>query len=90
MLYDAGMKLFDVEKRLTKILRRYETGALPRDQVKEMESLVAAGEPGVALENLCVQLFEYDVVFPPELVRELAELGNAMGLDARLWERLPR
>jgi hypothetical protein len=29
-----------------------------------MRELVDAGEPGIALENLCTQLYEYDVSVP--------------------------
>jgi hypothetical protein len=41
-------------------------------------SLVRAGEPGVALENLCTQLEEYDVAVPQDVLRELSEIASAM------------
>jgi hypothetical protein len=45
-----------------------------------MRSLVEAGEPGIALENLCTQLHEYDVSVPQDLATELGDLAGAMGL----------
>jgi rRNA-processing protein FCF1 len=53
-----------------------------------MKELVAAGEPGVALENYCAQLFEYDVAVPTEVVAELEGLGRAMGINKKCWMRL--
>lgn len=32
---------------------------VPRGDIDEIVALTASGEPGIALENLCEQLFEY-------------------------------
>ncbi|RLB52115.1 MAG: hypothetical protein DRJ42_15630 [Deltaproteobacteria bacterium] len=53
-------------------------------------SLSEHGEPGVALENLCTQLYEYDVVVPEPLVAELAALGSLMGIEPAHWTRLDK
>jgi hypothetical protein len=61
---------------------------LPRTDVESAWGLVEAGEPGVALENLCTQLYEYDVSVPTGVLAQLRTIGEAMGLDSGLWEDL--
>lgn len=61
---------------------------LPQADIKSIWELIDAGEPGIAFENLCTQLYEYNVT-PDEPSQEaLAEIGTYFGLDADLWERL--
>ena len=71
--------LRDAEDRLSRARAR-ATGLLPDEQLGDMRSLVQAGEPGIALENFCTQLYEYDVSVPAELAAELEALAVAMGL----------
>jgi hypothetical protein len=47
-----------------------------------------AGEPGVALENFCTQLYEYDIPVLAEVLDELRLLGRSMGLEERYWTLL--
>lgn len=61
---------------------------VPAAQLHEMAALAAAGEPGVALENLCVQLYEYEVIVPARLLARIRALADAMQLESRYWERL--
>ena len=49
-------------------------GQLPAEQLKDMRELVLAGEPGVALENLCTQAFEYDFGTAAPDSRHLADI----------------
>ena len=53
-----------------------------------MLGLVRAGEPGIALENLCTQLFEFDAVIPLDLRERLERLGEKMGIASEYWRRL--
>ncbi len=53
--------------------------------ITEMQSLAMAGESGVALENVCSQLEEYDVAVPENIVRELKDLASLMGLKVSPW-----
>ncbi|WHO83797.1 MafI family immunity protein [Rhizobium leguminosarum] len=39
----------------------------------------------VALENLCTQLREYDVVLAPEELANIQALANEMNLKADTW-----
>jgi hypothetical protein len=63
-------------------------GRVPAEQLYEMSQLVRAGEPGVALENLTTQLYEYAVAVEQEMVEQIESLGKAMGLDPKYWSRL--
>jgi hypothetical protein len=65
-------------------------GLVPEEQLNDMSQLVRAGEPGVALENLATQLYEYDVTVEREIIEQIESLGTAMGLDAKYWSRLTR
>jgi len=76
------MDLREIEQRLEKVLRS-RPWPLPQQQITDMIELVQAGEPGVALENFCTQLEEYDVPIPPEVLHELRILASAMGLHPR-------
>lgn len=73
------MESREIDERLAAILQNVD-GSLPSEQVADMLSLVRAGEPGVALENLCAQLHEYDVTVPEDVVTELKELASSMGM----------
>ena len=84
---EDAMKLDDIESRLRHLLTRFGDG-LPSEQVEDMKELVAAGEPGIALENYCTQLLEYDVAVPSEVVAELEALGRAMGINESYWNTL--
>ncbi len=81
------MNLLEIQARLRRLLDQHGAG-LPSEQLRDMKELVAAGEPGIALENYCTQLFEYDVPVPTEAVVELEALGRAMGIHAKYWMSL--
>jgi hypothetical protein len=78
------MDLRHVEERLVLLLRR-AAGWLPPEQLTEMESLAKAGEPGVALENFCTQLQEYDLAVPTDVAQELKEIAAMMGMTVSRW-----
>jgi hypothetical protein len=54
----------------------------------DCRDLTLAGEPGVALENICTQLFEYGVAVGPELLDQIREVGQTTNVDAKYWRRL--
>lgn len=81
------MDMQQIENTVIAILADFG-GSLPGEQLSEMRELVEAGEPGVALENLCTQLYEYDVVVSVERQREIAMVGTAMGLPESTWQKL--
>jgi hypothetical protein len=63
---------------------------IPDLELEDMAALARAGEPGVALENLCTQLFEYDCIVPDEMLNKIETLGRSMGLKEEYWTRLER
>ena len=82
------MTLPEIEARLVQTLAQCRSLGVPESQLDDMVEWTTAGEPGVALENLCTQLLEYDVVVPVEVVESLRELGTAMGIADWYWQRL--
>ncbi len=74
----------EIENRLEDILAK-ATGWLPANELADMVDLVRHGEPGVALENFCTQLEEYDIVVPQDIVDELRSLASAMGMRLPAW-----
>lgn len=63
---------------------------LPADDVTSVEGLIDGGEPGVALENLCTQLYEYEAAVTAEQLRELRLLAMAMDLNPVSLESLEK
>jgi len=61
---------------------------LPLGDIDQIERLIQAGERVVAFENLCTQLYEYDIRLPPHLRDVLAAVGQQLGVSQRYWERL--
>jgi hypothetical protein len=57
------MILDDIERQLATILDESKAW-IPAEQLADMCDLVSAGESGVAFENFCTQLLEYDAVIP--------------------------
>ncbi|MEO6392818.1 MAG: MafI family immunity protein [Pyrinomonadaceae bacterium] len=80
------MNLEQIESRLLAILDGFD-GYFPAGQLEDMQSLVIAGEPGVALENFCTQLYEYEICVSAATVKELSDLGAAMGIRPDYWSR---
>jgi hypothetical protein len=78
------MDLREAEARLDEILAGAQEW-LPAEQLAEMRGLLAAGEPGVTLENFCTQLEEFDVMIPVAVVDELMGLAVGMGISLSPW-----
>lgn len=79
----------DLETRLLNVMA-LSRKLVPAEQLHDMTQLVQAGEPGVALENLCTQLYEYDAALEPDTLKQIETLGKAMGLAPKYWQRLGR
>ena len=75
------MNFDDIDDRIRAALA--EATRLPGRDIDHITELITVGEQGMALEDLCTQLYEYDIAVRPATVRNLAEAGEATGLDAR-------
>ncbi|MBB5801330.1 hypothetical protein F4560_001098 [Saccharothrix ecbatanensis] len=62
---------------------------LPPDDARNTWELVDAGEYGIALENLCTQLYEYDIAVSGDHRQRFAAIGVQLGLDNHYWSDLP-
>ncbi|MFI7068487.1 MafI family immunity protein [Kribbella sp. NPDC050124] len=81
------MEWDDLIGRLRAVLLDVEPQLLPTE-VQMIWELVDVGEPAVAFEMLCTQLYEHDAGVNSDVVKRLADLGEAMNLRPRQWEIL--
>ncbi|WHO75887.1 MafI family immunity protein [Rhizobium sp. BT03] len=77
----------EVEKQLIKLIGDF-TGRLPEEYIGEYISLAKHNECAVALENLCTQLHEHDVVPAPGELITIRELAEEMNLEEDTWHFL--
>ena len=61
---------------------------VPSYQLHSMREEVKAGEPEIALEDLCTQLYEYEIAVAPDLLAKIRELGQVIGISSRFWDKL--
>jgi len=61
---------------------------LPDEFVDEYVSLARHNECVIAFENLCVQLFEFDVVPSEQEFQTICEIGESMEIDSQRWNFL--
>ncbi len=81
------MTMQSIEKDLLKTIDAFQN-ELPTEQLTDMKDLAKAGEPGVALENLCAQIYEYSIHVSTELLNDIRVLGSAMKIKPECWEQL--
>jgi hypothetical protein len=79
--------MLEVEERVRDVLAALRPYA-PARFLDDAEELNAAGEPGVAIENLCENLADEEVPVPQPLVARLRELCDVMRLKERYWQDL--
>jgi hypothetical protein len=77
----------NIETEVIALIAAFD-GLIPPNQLQDMRDLNAAGEPGVAFENLCSQLFEFDVEVNAAQYSQIRKVGLAMGIKTKYWERL--
>jgi len=63
-------------------------GKLPAVDIQNAREMIDAWEPGIALENLCTQLYEYGVAVPRHVLVRIIVAGEAMRLVPALWADL--
>jgi len=58
------------------------------ERVKDAYELVDAGEPVIALENICENLYEFECQISVKAYELFAEAGVHFKMDSRCWEML--
>jgi hypothetical protein len=76
----------EVTRRLHLIMDA--ASALPLHDVEQIEGLIQVGERAIAFENLCTQLYEYDMRLPSDLHDTLVSVGEQLRVAPRYWQRL--
>ncbi len=61
---------------------------LPNADFERMHELIQVREWGVCFQNLCDQLYEYDVRISSETYKRIEAIGNRMELPASNWKPL--
>lgn len=77
------------EKKLLLLLDQFRT-RLPIEIVDELYSLTTHREWGVALENMCVQLYELDISPSADEIVNIKNLCDEMKLSADSWQFLSK
>lgn len=66
-------------------------GRLPDDFLNEAAALASSREWGVALENICVQLYELDALISTAELAEIDRIASDMNMEKTTWDfLLPR
>jgi hypothetical protein len=76
-----------MEIQMLDLLREFD-GKLKDNIHEDIRDLIVHGEWGIALENLCQQLYEYDVAVPPNSLTEIKKLTEQMQLPSKTWSFL--
>ena len=82
------MNIREIELEIEQLVVSVRGLGVPDSDLDDVLQLARAGEPGIALENLCTQLFEYDVLVPQGPRAVMSSLAQAMGIAPRYVERL--
>ncbi len=76
-----------VEEELSDLINNFDQ-LIPSEQLQEMKDLNSSGEPGIAYENLCTQIFEFDIKVSETRFSQIRQIGLAIGLAPKYWERI--
>ncbi|TKV57074.1 MafI family immunity protein [Nakamurella flava] len=79
------MDFDEITGRLMACLTEAEVLGLPQFDVDNVRDLISHGEPGVALENLCTQLYELSIPVTAGVRENVAAVGAAMNVDQHYW-----
>lgn len=81
------MDLEEIQRRLLAIFP-IAGGRFPEGRLDDMIELVQVGEPAIALENFCSELFEWEVVIPQRVYGEIVALAQYLRIKPFYWEDL--
>lgn len=75
-------------QRATISLIQQFRGRLDDEWLDDYQSTAEHGEWGLAFENLCEQLFEFDVSPDEQEFQTICEIGESMKIDPQRWNFL--
>jgi hypothetical protein len=78
-----------IEQRLIRLVKSFNN-RMPSSFLEETLSNVKSAEYGVALENLCVQIYEYNLDPSDDELKEIKQLTSSMQMDSSTWDFLQR
>jgi hypothetical protein len=81
------MDMNQVKMQLLALIATFSQG-IPFHQAAGVRDLGMAGEAGVAFENFCTQLYEWERGVTAVQYETLKRLGTAMGICSACWEVL--
>lgn len=58
---------------------------LTENDFEQINELIDVGELKIGLENLCIQLFEYDAKCSKYEIEEISIIGSILGVRERYW-----
>jgi hypothetical protein len=60
-------------------------GILPSRDSTNVWELIDAGEPDLAFDTLCTQIYEFDIQLDQSIWMEIAQIGSYLNLNSDLW-----
>jgi hypothetical protein len=81
------MQFDEIENKLMCLLNSLKE-SFPQRIVDNIYELLTAGEYGVALENICSNLLEYDVSVNKSILNEIALIGNILEISSTNWKEV--
>jgi len=75
----------EIQAALLRAINDLAARGLPEIDVSTAVELTQVGEPGVAFEHVCTQLYEYDISVTDFEREVLKELGAAMEMKPEYW-----
>jgi len=76
-----------IQNATISLIKRFR-GRLDDDCLNDYQSTAEHGEWGVAFENLCDQLFEFDIFLSQQEFQTICEVGESMKIDRQRWSFL--
>ena len=61
---------------------------LPEQNIRDAKELLEYGEWGLAIDLICTQLYEYDVVITEDLYMQIIETFKLTEIDIQEWKCL--
>ena len=76
-----------IQRETISLIQRFR-GRLDDEWLDDYQSTAEHGEWGVAFENLCDQLFEFDIFLSEQEFQIICEVGESMKINPQRWNFL--